>query len=148
MIDHFTHYWLYGVFFLALTYVQVLWGAGVLRRAPTARVLRIGAYANLALVALWLATRTVGVPFGPEAGDPEPVGSMDIAAVIVELALVAYVGVIVRGAAAHAPRPARAARRAPHAHRHGAVLGVLLRGAARRRPHPLRAGAGVGVRRR
>lgn len=94
MVDHFAHYWLYGVFFLGLTYTQVLWGAGILRRAPTARVLRIGAWANLALVALWLLTRTVGVPFGPEAGDPEPIGSMDIAAVVVELALVAYVGVI------------------------------------------------------
>jgi len=96
MVDHFTHYWAYGVFFLALTYGQVLWGVGVLRRNVDDRTLTIGAFANLAIVAVWLWSRTIGVPIGPEAPGTEPIGSMDVAATIAQLALVAYVAVIVR----------------------------------------------------
>lgn len=96
MVDHFAHYWAYGVFFLALTYGQVLWGAGLLRRTVDDRTLKIGALANLAIVAVWLWSRTIGVPIGPEAPGTEPVGTMDVAATLAQLALVAYVAVIVR----------------------------------------------------
>ena len=94
-IDHFSHWWLYGAFFLALTYGQVLWGVALLRTAPTDRALTLGAYANLAIVAVWLYSRTIGVPLGPESG-AEPVGVGDGAAVLVELVLVAHVALIVR----------------------------------------------------
>jgi len=93
-IDHFSHYWLYGVFFLALTYGQVLWGIALLRRRADERALRLGALANLAIVAVWLATRTLGTPFGPDAGRPEPIGPMDVGATLDELVLVAYVAVV------------------------------------------------------
>jgi hypothetical protein len=94
-VDHFSHWWLYGVFFLALTYGQVLWGINLLRHPPSDRALRIGAAANLAIVAVWLFTRTISVPLGPQAGSPEPVGVMDVATVLDQLALVAYAALIV-----------------------------------------------------
>ncbi|MEA2137988.1 MAG: hypothetical protein QOG56_1138 [Solirubrobacteraceae bacterium] len=94
MIDHFSHYWLFGVFFLVLTYGQVLWGLALLRGRSSDRGLRLGAFANLAIVAVWLVSRTLGVPFGPNAGDPEPIGPMDVAATLDQLVLVAYVGVL------------------------------------------------------
>jgi hypothetical protein len=96
MVDHFSHWWLYGVFFLALTYGQVLWGIALLRKPATDRNLRIGAYANLAIVAVWLYSRTIGVPIGPQAGRPEAVGIMDVAATLDQLVLAAYVAVVVR----------------------------------------------------
>jgi hypothetical protein len=95
-IDHFSHWWLYGAFFLALTYGQVLWGVALLRKPVSERVLRIGARANLAICAVWLYSRTVGVPIGPEAGSPEPVGSMDVAATLDQLVLALYVALVVR----------------------------------------------------
>jgi hypothetical protein len=95
-IDHFSHWWLYGAFFLVLTYGQVLWGVALLRKAPSDRALAIGAYANLAIVAVWLFTRTIGVPLGPQAGSTESVGVGDGAAVLVQLVLVAYVALVVR----------------------------------------------------
>jgi predicted branched-subunit amino acid permease len=96
MVDHFSHWWLYGVFFLVLTYGQVLWGVALLRKPPTDRNLTIGALANLAIVAVWLVSRTIGVPAGPEAGSPEPVGIMDVAATLDQLVLVTFVALIVR----------------------------------------------------
>ncbi len=96
MIDHFSHWWLYGLFFMVLTYGQVLWGAGLLRKPATDRNLRFAAYANLAIVAVWIYSRSIGVPIGPEAGSPEPVGVMDVAAALDEIALAVYVAVIVR----------------------------------------------------
>jgi hypothetical protein len=81
MVDHFAHYWLYGVFFLAVTYGQVLWGVALLRGRVGDRGLALGAYANLAIVGVWLFSRTLGVPIGPQ-DTPEPVGVMDVAATL------------------------------------------------------------------
>jgi len=93
MVDHFSHYWLFGVAFLALTYGQILWGLALLRGRGDARLLRAGALANLAV---WLVSRTLGLPLGPEAGQPEPAGPMDVAATLDQLVLVAYVAVVLR----------------------------------------------------
>lgn len=97
-VDHFSHWWLYGVFFLSLAYGQVLWGVAVLRRPVSDRTLRAGAIANLAIVAAWLFSRTIGVPFGPEDGRAEPVGIMDVAAQLDQIVLVAYVAAILNPA--------------------------------------------------
>ncbi|MBA3747056.1 MAG: hypothetical protein H0W96_06125 [Solirubrobacterales bacterium] len=93
-IDHFTHWWAYGVFFLLLTYGQVLWGVALLRRPAGDRTLRNGALANIAIVVVWLYSRTIGLPLGPEAGHRQPVGVMDVAASLDQLVLAAYVAAI------------------------------------------------------
>ena len=93
-VDHFSHYWLYGVFFMLVTYGQVLWGIALWRDRASARTLAIGAYANLAIVAIWLVSRTIGIPFGPYAFDAEPIGIADAAATADELLIAAYVAVI------------------------------------------------------
>ena len=98
MVDHFSHWWAYGLFFLALTYGQVLWGVAVLRKRAPDRILILGAQANLAICAVWLVSRTIGVPIGPEAPGPEPVGIMDVAATMDQVVLAAYVALIVRPA--------------------------------------------------
>ena len=96
MVDHFDHWWAYGVFFMALTYGQVLWGIALLRGRASDRALLIGALANAAIIAVWLFSRTVGMPIGPEGGSAEPVGTMDVAVTLVQLVLIAYVAAIVR----------------------------------------------------
>jgi len=62
------------------------WAVRVARR-PSRGVLRAGAAAALALVALWAWTRTIGVPFG--AGRA-PVGVLDAATAFDELLLAAF----------------------------------------------------------
>ncbi len=95
MVDHFDHYWLYGVFFLVVTYAQVLWGIWVYRHAPNPRVLVAGGVGSLAVVAVWVVSRTVGVPVGPETWDPERIGAMDIMATLDQLVLAALVVALV-----------------------------------------------------
>jgi hypothetical protein len=95
-VDHFGHWWAYGVFFMALTYGQVLWGVALLRGRAADRALLVGALANGAIVAVWLFSRTVGVPIGPDGGGVETVGTMDVSVTLVQLVLIAYVAAIVR----------------------------------------------------
>lgn len=87
MVDHFDHYWAYGVFFLLVTYFQVLWAVWVYRHSGDRRALTAGAIVSIAISAVWLVSRTVGVPIGPEAGDPERIGAMDVVATVDQLVL-------------------------------------------------------------
>lgn len=120
MVDHFGHYWLYGVFFLAVTYAQVLWGLWVYRHPQDRRVLIAGAAGNLAIVAVWIVSRTVGVPIGPETWDPERVGILDTVATVDQLALAAIVVAVV------APAGRFGARMAGVAANHAVRIGVML----------------------
>ena len=45
---------------------------------------------------LWLYSRTVGLPFGPEAGVPEPLGLADCAACALELGTLLAAVVMIR----------------------------------------------------
>jgi diguanylate cyclase (GGDEF)-like protein/PAS domain S-box-containing protein len=86
-LEHFQEATAYGVFFALLATFQLAWGAVVLAR-PTRTVLLFGASVNAATVGLWLVSRTVGLPVGPETWSPEEFGRLDIAASAVELAVV------------------------------------------------------------
>jgi len=46
----------------------------------------LAAYANLTVAGVWAATRTVGIPIGPEAGVRLPVAAADLAATLLETA--------------------------------------------------------------
>jgi len=96
LIDHAGHYWLFGVFFGALTYAQTLWAVWMYRRPDDERPLLPAAFASLAVVAIWLVSRTVGLPIGPWAGRPEPFGIEDITASLDELVLAALVVAMLR----------------------------------------------------
>lgn len=86
---HLQEWWAYGLFFLAVATAQGFYAVLLLRGAGP-RLLLAGILGNLAVAALWGATRTVGVPFvGPHAWEAEAVGATDLAATSVELALVA-----------------------------------------------------------
>ena len=93
--DHFAEWWVYGSFFTLLAIFQVGWALAVWG-GTTRRVLLIGLGVNAATIALWIVTRTTGLPIGPEPGVPEPVGIADGACGILELAVVVLSALAVR----------------------------------------------------
>lgn len=74
--EHFTEYWAFGVFMLAVAWLQLAWSAGLLIR-PSRRLLLLGAALNTGVVAVYVVTRTVGDVIGPSPHDVEPVGFGD-----------------------------------------------------------------------
>jgi hypothetical protein len=96
MVDHMSHYWLFGVFFGVLTYAQVLLAVQLYRDPRDTRWLMPAAVGSLAVVGIWLVSRSVGLPIGPWAGRPEPFGISDVAASIDELLFAAVVFAMLR----------------------------------------------------
>jgi hypothetical protein len=93
---HFAEYWLFGAFFLVLAVLQAAWAIAVVAR-PGRRLLVLGAAGNLIVVTVWLVTRTVGLPVGPDAGSPEAVAFVDLAATVFEAVVVVGVFVLLTG---------------------------------------------------
>ena len=94
MPQHFREWWGYGVFFLASAVAQMLYVPLLLRR-PDRTVLLLGVGGNLAIVLLYLLTRTVGIPlFGPHAWEVEGVGFTDLCATTSELGIAAALGAV------------------------------------------------------
>ena len=80
---HFGEYWLFGLFFVALAAFQLGWGAWIYER-PSRRAYRLGLVVSVTVIAIWLVSRTTGLPLGPGAGSPEEVGPLDPAAAAVQ----------------------------------------------------------------
>lgn len=77
--EHFTEFWLFGVFFAAIAWFQALWPLAYLRW-PTRVTAGIALAANLGTVLLWAWTRLVGIPLGPSTGGAEVIGGADVSA--------------------------------------------------------------------
>jgi hypothetical protein len=77
---------LLGALFAFAGAFQLAWAPLVLVH-PSRRVLAAGAVVNAGIALAWAVSRTVGLPFGPEAWSPESVGLADAAATIFELAI-------------------------------------------------------------
>jgi hypothetical protein len=87
VFEHFNDSTLYGVFFLVLSWAQLIWPAVLLWR-PSRLWLWLGMIGNAAVLAIYIASRTVGLPFGPDVHHPEPVGALDIMSCVLEFALI------------------------------------------------------------
>jgi len=74
--DHIDEYALYAVFFALLAPAQFAWGTALYRRASR-RLLYAGAGMSLLVAALWIVSRTSGLPIGPTPWRPEAVGPID-----------------------------------------------------------------------
>jgi hypothetical protein len=85
--EHFRESAWYGSFFLGLTITQLTFAACVVIR-PSRALIKAGALASLGVILLWAATRTTGIPLGPAAGQTEPIGVLDVAATLAELATI------------------------------------------------------------
>ncbi len=104
MPEHFEEWWGYGMFFLVAALTQALY-AIVLLRTPTPTLLRVGIIGNVAIVALWVVTRTIGIPiFGPHAGEIEAIGAIDVASKLVEVLLIVVLGVMLQSASQRPPQ--------------------------------------------
>ena len=77
--------------FVAAAMFQAAWIRWCLA-GPSRRTIVVGIVGNVAIVLAWLYTRTIGLPIGPFAGSPEPIGYPDGASVAFELILVAGLG--------------------------------------------------------
>jgi plastocyanin len=87
---HLEHWALAGIFFVIVATVQGLLAAAFLLGGRPGRALVVSAIAaSLGTVAVWVVSRTVGLPFGPGAGVPEAIGRADISAAILEIATAA-----------------------------------------------------------
>jgi hypothetical protein len=86
--EHFEEWWAFGLFFVTVGWFQALWPMAYLVQ-PSRQLVWLGIGVNLATVFVWVWSRTAGLPFGPEAGIVENVGSRDLLASVFELVLVA-----------------------------------------------------------
>ena len=92
--QHLEEWWGYGAFFVITALAQGLYGAALLRW-PSRPLLLVGIGGNLAVIALYVVTRTAGIPFfGPHAGEVETVGAIDLCATASELALIIALGTL------------------------------------------------------
>jgi hypothetical protein len=94
--EHFEEWWGYGAFFLVSASAQALFAALLLSRRPGQLLLLSGIIGNLAVVTLYVATRTAGIPFfGPHAWEVEGVSMIDATAA--ELALIVVLVSLLEG---------------------------------------------------
>ena len=97
--SHFEEWVGYGLFFIIAAAAQAIYAVMLLFKGPERRLLYAGIIGNGLIIALYLVTRTVGVPvFGPEAGEVEPFGVMDVISKIVELGLIVSLVMLLRAA--------------------------------------------------
>jgi hypothetical protein len=93
---HFAEYWAFGIFFAVIAALQLIW-AELARRGASPRILWAGAAANLAVALIWLASRTIGLPIGPDAGQAEGLGLHDLLATLDELGIATLVAIGLAG---------------------------------------------------
>ncbi len=80
-----------GVFLVAVAVSQAAWAYVVWTR-PKTIVLGAGIAGNVAVAALWIAATTVGLSFGPHAGQREAVEGAGICALLLECYIVMGAG--------------------------------------------------------
>ncbi len=95
---HFDEYWVFGVFFVLLTWFQVAWGLGILVRRQTRWMWVLGGAVNLAVVGLYILTRTKGLPIGPEHWSPENAQFSDVLCTCLEAGIAVLALVVLRPA--------------------------------------------------
>ncbi|MBV9322215.1 MAG: multicopper oxidase family protein [Chloroflexi bacterium] len=92
---HLREYVPFGVFFLIVGSAQIVLSVE-LAWQPTRRLALLVAFGSASLIALWIVSRTVGLPLGPTPGQAENVGLTDVLCNLLEVlslpALLALVG--------------------------------------------------------
>jgi integral membrane sensor domain MASE1 len=95
-VDHAGHYWLFGVLFGVVALAQIGVAVALWRTDVPDAVLVAAAVVTVGVIAVWLVSRSVGLPIGPWAGAAERVGVSDAIVTITELVFIAVVSRIVR----------------------------------------------------
>ena len=81
--EHLRAYPPYGLFFILVALLQVGVAAAVLVR-PSPSILLGGAAFSLLVIAVWLVSRTAGLPISPTPGIPEPIDLPDLLSTLME----------------------------------------------------------------
>ena len=105
--EHLDEAWAFGGFFILAAGFQIGWAIPVVLRRSVS-VYLTGALANGAMIGIWVVSRTIGLPIGPEPWMAEPAGTLDVAATCLELLPVAGSLALLRAR--------------PRGDRHGAVI--------------------------
>ena len=87
VFEHFVEYTLYGAFFLVISWAQLIWPAVLLWR-PSRLWLWLGIAGNAIVIAVYVASRTVGLSFGPDLHHAESVGALDVVSCVLEFGLI------------------------------------------------------------
>src|SRR5258708_25804001 len=85
--DHFSQYVPYGVFFLAISWAQLIWPA-VLMWRPSRGWLWLGVPGNALILLVYVASRTRGLPIVPAVSHAQPARALDIVPAILHVPLV------------------------------------------------------------
>lgn len=93
--EHLTEWAAAGAFFVVLVAAELGVVALLLARTQP-HVLLAAAAVSVGPLALWLYSRTVGVPFGPGSGASEAVGLSDIAACVLEISTLVVAVILLR----------------------------------------------------
>jgi hypothetical protein len=88
---HLEEGWVFAGFFLVVGTVQVIAAVLLLRTWP-AIWFWFGIAGSAAVIAIWVVSRTLGLPFGPEPGEVEALGTADAAASLTEAITVVALG--------------------------------------------------------
>ncbi len=80
-------WWGYGAFFLSIGLTQVALAPAVLVR-PSPLVCQAGIWSNVLVLAIYVTSRTAGIPAGPLTGVIEEAGVLDMATAAAEVAIV------------------------------------------------------------
>ncbi len=84
---HLREWWAYGWFFVAAAIGQGAFAFLILLRQP-AWLLLVAIVGNLAILGMYVLSRTNGPPLGPHAGVPERVEALDVVCTAAELGVV------------------------------------------------------------
>jgi hypothetical protein len=95
--SHWRDWWAYGLFFLAMGAFQGLCVPALLRWPRSAAVALATIAGNLAIVGMYVLSRTAGVPMGPHTGVVEEAGPIDLSVTAAEIAIVAALLTVVAG---------------------------------------------------
>jgi hypothetical protein len=94
---HFAEWWLFGTGFVVMAVVQA--GSAIALERSAARWAPIAALVvNVPIMVLWVWSRTIALPFGPEAGEAEAVGVADALCTLTELVIIGGALALHRGA--------------------------------------------------
>jgi hypothetical protein len=101
--DHLEEWIGYGVFFIVASACQLRLALFLVevRHSIRREILWAGILGNLAIITMWVVTRTIGVPIGPLEGEIVKIGVLDLTSVIAELAIIVCLVVLLRIGADH-----------------------------------------------
>ena len=96
--DHLDEWIGYGVFFIVASACQLRFALFLVEaHHPICReILWAGILGNLAIIAMWVITRTIGVPIGPMAGEIVKIGVPDLTSITAELSVIVCLVVLLR----------------------------------------------------